>query len=329
MAKSEYNPYGPDWKSWALAAQVHYSLLENIEKNQLHLYHYGTSSPTATEGVWDMAFGRMNINFMAIWGKDVLDNAPFDGPDDEHELSVGIPVKVNRPVLVNTHAVAAHFSFRTQHELYETDLLDRYRAYANEMNSQISDDHEGQGLVPPNFCHHKWQPNLGDANKQDDEVRDWCRLTSPIFVVSTCDGPDSKQYAVHQDILKQSTVLAPMCEDVAAPDDWLAVADIIYAATPSSDVVYPKFLRSLVAHFMKTEEPKRSGCTDAWRKALEKGGKLAVDIYEGSRVYSARREANYSDISEKGLFGPELYREDIVIDGKTWKEDYDLGGELE
>lgn len=38
---------------------------------------------------------------------------------------------------------------------------------------------------------------------------------------------------------------------------------------------------------------------------------------------------SYSDISEKGLFGPELYREDIVIDGKTWKEDYDLGGELE
>lgn len=133
MAKSEYNPYGPDWKSWALAAQVHYSLLENLEKNQLHLYHYGTSSPTTSEGVWDMAFGRMNINFMAIWGKDVLDNAPFDGPDDEHELSVGIPVKLNRPVLVNTHAVAAHFSFRTQHELYETDLLDRYRAYANEM----------------------------------------------------------------------------------------------------------------------------------------------------------------------------------------------------
>lgn len=70
---------------------------------------------------------------MAIWGKDVLDNLPFDGPDDEHELSVGIPTKLNRPVLVNTHAVAAHFSFRTQHELYETDLLDRYRAYANEM----------------------------------------------------------------------------------------------------------------------------------------------------------------------------------------------------
>lgn len=36
-------------------------------------------------------------------------------------------------LLVNTHAIAAHFSFRTQHEVYQTDLLDRYRAYANEM----------------------------------------------------------------------------------------------------------------------------------------------------------------------------------------------------
>ncbi|KAL8644713.1 MAG: hypothetical protein Q9226_007627 [Calogaya cf. arnoldii] len=133
MSKSEYNPYGPDWKSWALAAQVHYSLLENIEKNQLHLYHYGTSSPSSSEGIWDTGFGRMNINFMAIWGKDVLDNLPFDSDDDEHELSVGLPVKLNRPVLVNTHAIAAHFSFRTQHEVYDTDLMDRYRAYANEM----------------------------------------------------------------------------------------------------------------------------------------------------------------------------------------------------
>ena len=133
MLKLEYNPYGPDWKSWALAAQVHSSLLENIEKNQLLLYHYGTSSPSSSEGIWDTGFGRMNINFMAIWGEDVLDNMPFDSDDDEHELSVGIPVKLNRPVLVNTHAIAAHFSFRMQYELYDTDLLGRYRAYANEM----------------------------------------------------------------------------------------------------------------------------------------------------------------------------------------------------
>ena len=34
---------------------------------------------------------------------------------------------------VNTHAIAAHFSFRTQHEIFDSDLLSRWRAYANEM----------------------------------------------------------------------------------------------------------------------------------------------------------------------------------------------------
>ncbi|KAI4209179.1 MAG: hypothetical protein LQ351_007854 [Letrouitia transgressa] len=131
--ESRYDPYGPDWKSWALAAQAHYSLLQNIESGTLDQYHYGTTSPKDHEGVWNTGYGRMNINFMAIWGKDVLDNLPFSTSDDEMVLSQEIPLKLQRPVLVNTHALAAHFSFRTQHEIYETDLLSRYRAMANEM----------------------------------------------------------------------------------------------------------------------------------------------------------------------------------------------------
>lgn len=39
----------------------------------------------------------------------------------------------NTEVLVQTHALAAHFSFGAQPEMYDTDLLSRYRAYANEM----------------------------------------------------------------------------------------------------------------------------------------------------------------------------------------------------
>lgn len=34
--------------------------------------------------------------------------------------------------LVNTHAIAAHFSFSSQVEVMRTDLLSRYRAYARE-----------------------------------------------------------------------------------------------------------------------------------------------------------------------------------------------------
>lgn len=169
--KTEYNAFGNDWKKWAIAAQVHYSFLENLENNQLGKYHFGTGLDDKREGIWNMNYERMNINFMAIWGKDVVDNVPFEDRDDEHVLSVALPLKLRRrelfflplppilppppppslniffltpppALLVNTHAIAAHFSFRTQHEVYDTDLLDRYRAYANEMickeNNQIS-----------------------------------------------------------------------------------------------------------------------------------------------------------------------------------------------
>jgi hypothetical protein len=133
MSESSYDPDGPDWGSWSLGAQAHYSFLENLEEDNLRLYHYGHGLDQEREGIWNMAYGRMNINFMAIWGKDVLDNLPFNTPDDELELSVGVNTKLRRPLLINTHAIAAHFSFRSQHEMYDTDLLDRYRAYANEM----------------------------------------------------------------------------------------------------------------------------------------------------------------------------------------------------
>ena len=37
-------------------------------------------------------------------------------------------------LLIDTHAIVAHFSFGVQfNEMAETDILDRYRAYANEM----------------------------------------------------------------------------------------------------------------------------------------------------------------------------------------------------
>ena len=158
ISHTRYDAYGPDWTSWALAAQVQYSLLENIEKDQLDKYHYGGGLNPAREGIWDMKYGRMNINFMAIWGKDVLDAVPFGDPDDERFLSETVTRRLGRrkffhsciatsaklsflALYVNTHAIAAHFSFRTQHEIFDSDLLSRWRAYANEMictkNNQI------------------------------------------------------------------------------------------------------------------------------------------------------------------------------------------------
>ena len=96
VAKTEYYSNGADWWSWAIAAQLHYSLLENIEKDQLNLYEYGFGKDKRREGLWNMQYERMNINFMAIWGKDVIDNLPFSQGDDELELSVKLNIKLRR-----------------------------------------------------------------------------------------------------------------------------------------------------------------------------------------------------------------------------------------
>lgn len=96
MAQTSYDPNGPDWGSWQLGAQAHYSFFENLENDNLELYHYGHGTDKEREGIWNMQYDRMNINFMAIWGKDVLDNLPFDTNDDELELSVGVNKKLRR-----------------------------------------------------------------------------------------------------------------------------------------------------------------------------------------------------------------------------------------
>ena len=96
IGNAQYNAFGPDWMSWALAAQVHYSLLENIEKNQLGRYYYGGGLDPEREGIWDMAYERMNINFMAIWGKDILDAVPFGDEDDERFLSETLTARLER-----------------------------------------------------------------------------------------------------------------------------------------------------------------------------------------------------------------------------------------
>ena len=96
MVKTSYDPNGPDWGSWSLGAQAHYSFFENLENDNLKIYHYGHGLDQEREGIWNMQYDRMNINFMAIWGRDVLDNLPFKTADDELELSVGVNKALRR-----------------------------------------------------------------------------------------------------------------------------------------------------------------------------------------------------------------------------------------
>lgn len=134
--KEEVTGFGTALGSWALGVQQQYSLLQNLEKNTMKQYIFGSDldnpAPGVSNTLWDTKYTRYNLNFVAVWGKDVRDNWPFDR-DDEGEMTEGIPKKTGRPFVIETRALVAHFHFSPQRDrIIKTDLLDRWRAYANE-----------------------------------------------------------------------------------------------------------------------------------------------------------------------------------------------------
>lgn len=100
ISRSTYEIFSPNWGSWAVGAQTHYSFLQNLERNQLNKFHFGSDvDGDGREAIWNMGYERMNINLLAIWGDDIIDNAPFmseEPPDDEQYLSITLPRKLNR-----------------------------------------------------------------------------------------------------------------------------------------------------------------------------------------------------------------------------------------
>ncbi|KXJ90607.1 hypothetical protein Micbo1qcDRAFT_205428 [Microdochium bolleyi] len=144
--------FGPAWESWAIGAQQQYSLLHNLEQNRMDRYFFGRKieypahAKTANassiippikggpggEQTYDTGFTRYNVNFMALWGSDIREQLPIAW-DDEQDFSVTIPKRTRRPILIDTRSVVSHYSFYIQlKSIRQTDLLDRYRALANE-----------------------------------------------------------------------------------------------------------------------------------------------------------------------------------------------------
>ncbi|KAI9887603.1 MAG: hypothetical protein M1823_000587 [Watsoniomyces obsoletus] len=137
ITTTTYDKASRGWSSWAVAAQQHYSLLEHLENDNLAAYHLG---------MWDFKYDRISAHVLAFWGKDVRENLPFPS-DDEGYLSEVLPKKLQRHAIVDGNAVAAHFSFGAQqgkvmapgeHGMEWTDVLDRYRAYAQEKMCSVS-----------------------------------------------------------------------------------------------------------------------------------------------------------------------------------------------
>ncbi|KAL9106548.1 MAG: hypothetical protein Q9227_008463 [Pyrenula ochraceoflavens] len=127
ISQTTYETWGPALKSWPIAAQTHYSFLENLSLDPfLSVYKF------PNQHVWLTDYDRLSINFMVVYADDVLDNLPFESVDEE-SLTKLIPQRLGRSVAVEMGALAVHFSFATQAKgLAGTDLLGRYRAVAEE-----------------------------------------------------------------------------------------------------------------------------------------------------------------------------------------------------
>ncbi|KAI1660909.1 hypothetical protein F4813DRAFT_267767 [Daldinia decipiens] len=146
--------YEAAWKSWAIASQQQYSLLKNLEDNAISRYFFGSpmefpnitnsSAPVlkyqaqnkggpGAEQLYNTQYKRYNLNFVALWGHDIKKSLPIAG-DDEQDITVTIPKRTRRPFIIDTRAVVGHLSFYPQHNgVKTTDLLDRWRSFANEM----------------------------------------------------------------------------------------------------------------------------------------------------------------------------------------------------
>ena len=134
IAQTEWSAFGMGLWSWLNAAQQHYSFLDNLEHNRKYLYYLTHGRPDLNDGVWDHSGERISINFLALRGEDVLSHLKEmkEHGDDEAYLSEKLPKAMGKRLLVNTRALAAHYSFGAQSGMESTDILARYRAYAVE-----------------------------------------------------------------------------------------------------------------------------------------------------------------------------------------------------
>lgn len=123
VSEIEYKTWGTGVQSWAIAAQEHYSFLENLADGRLDRYKMNKA--------WLTDYRRLSINCMVLWADDVLDHLPMDTVDEEW-LTVNLPRKLGRSVAVETDALAVHFTFGGQWKASKTDLLARYHDYALE-----------------------------------------------------------------------------------------------------------------------------------------------------------------------------------------------------
>ncbi|KAF4338927.1 hypothetical protein FBEOM_7190 [Fusarium beomiforme] len=166
-AELKYEVWGDSYKNWAIASQMHMSLFENIEKNQLDLYKF--------EKPWIMYEDRIRINFMCVYSDDILDTDPENWPGgrgDEDMLVLDLPKKLRRHVVIQGNALAAHYQYTDQGTLGTTDILRRYKSMSQDK-----------------FCLHKYAAPAADS-EPDSKQKESRGLRGLRGLFSTPSGYD-------------------------------------------------------------------------------------------------------------------------------------------
>lgn len=98
IAQTSYDPFGPGWRSWAIAAQQHYSFLHNLEMGQLSTYYMTHGFGANSSAIWDHTGDRLSINMLAVPGEVILDNIDkmAASGSDEIYLTILLPRQLNK-----------------------------------------------------------------------------------------------------------------------------------------------------------------------------------------------------------------------------------------
>jgi hypothetical protein len=125
ISASVYTDTGPTLDDWTVGAQQHYSFLYHLEDNDLGRYKFP---------IWVDPTEPISQNFGCFWGNDAVAVHHMFRHNSKTTTSHPKNPDGNRPhVIIDGKGLVSHYSSRQGAAgLDATDLLARYRAYAEE-----------------------------------------------------------------------------------------------------------------------------------------------------------------------------------------------------
>lgn len=125
IASSVYTDTGPTLQDWTVGAQQHYSFLNHLEADELSRYKFP---------LWVDPTEPISENFGCFWGRDAEAlRSVFQGSKSDPDGFWTSWTRTRPHVAIDGKGLVSHYSAQQGAEgLDAADLLERYRAYAEE-----------------------------------------------------------------------------------------------------------------------------------------------------------------------------------------------------